>query len=99
MAAPLAEVSVRYPRVELEVREGTTERLIDGLRVGQVDLAILALPIKQPEIVCSELFREPLLVAIPPEHRLAGEAVLALPQLLGERCCCCGRDIACGRMC
>jgi hypothetical protein len=47
--------------------------------------AILALPIKQPEIVCSELFREPLLVAIPPEHRLAGEAVLALPQLLGEK--------------
>lgn len=85
LAGPLAEFRARYPRVELEVREGTTERLIEGLRVGQVDLAILALPIKQPEIVCSELFREPLLVAIPPEHRLAGEAVLALPQLLGEK--------------
>ena len=85
MAAPLAEFRERYPQVDLEVREALTERLIEGLRAGQIDLAILALPIRQPEIVCSELFREPLLVAIPREHPLAGEAMLALPQLVGEK--------------
>lgn len=85
MAKPMAEFRRRYPRVELEVREGTTEKLIEGLRGGQIDVALLALPIKQPEIVCSELFREPLVVAIPKDHPLSGGKALALPQLLGEK--------------
>jgi LysR family hydrogen peroxide-inducible transcriptional activator len=85
MAHPMAEFRRQYPRVELDVRESTTEKLIDGLRGGQVDLAIVALPIKQPEIVCSELFREPLLVAIPRDHPLGGGKALALPQLMGEK--------------
>ncbi len=67
--------------MELEVLEATTEKLIEGLRGGLVDLVIVALPIKQPEIVCSELFREPLLVAIPKDHPLSGVKALALPQL------------------
>jgi LysR family hydrogen peroxide-inducible transcriptional activator len=95
MAAPLAEFRERYPRLGLAVREATTDRLIEGRRAGQIDLPILALPIKQPEIVCSELFREPLLVAVPREHPFAGEAMLALPQLLGRNCCC-GRVLPAG---
>ena len=55
------------------------------MRAGQIDIAILALPVKQPEIVCSELFREPLLVAIPEGHPLANGKALAVPQLTAER--------------
>jgi len=56
MARPMAVFRTQFPMVDLDIRESTTEKLIEGLRSGQVDLAILALPFKQPEIVCSELF-------------------------------------------
>jgi LysR family hydrogen peroxide-inducible transcriptional activator len=51
-----------------------------------VDLAVLALPIKNPEIVCAELRREELLFIVPPQreidqvdlHKLGNEKLLLL---------------------
>ncbi len=85
MARPMAEFRKLAPMVELEVRETTTEKLLDALRAGEVDVAVLALPVRQPEIVCAELFREPLMVAVPEGHELAARPRLAVPQLLSER--------------
>jgi len=85
MAKPMAAFRAEAPLVELDIRESTTEKLVEGLRTGAIDLAIIALPVRQPEIVCSELFREPLLVAVPEGHALASRPRLAVPQLLSER--------------
>ncbi|MBI2688415.1 MAG: LysR family transcriptional regulator [Acidobacteria bacterium] len=85
MAKPMAAFRDAAPHVELDIREATTEKLLEGLRNGEIDLAILALPVRQPEIVCAELFREPLLVAVPGSHPLAERPKLAVPQLLSER--------------
>jgi LysR family transcriptional regulator, hydrogen peroxide-inducible genes activator len=85
MARPLAAFRDEHKNVELEIQESTTEKLLEGLRAGQIDIAILALPIKQPEIVCSELFREPLMVAVPESHPLSKAKALAVPQLVSER--------------
>lgn len=85
MARPMAAFRDAAPQVQLDIQEGTTEQLLNRLRLGKLDIAILALPIKQPEIVCAELFREPLLVAVPEAHPLASRPSLAVPQLLSER--------------
>ena len=85
MARPMAAFRDAAPQAELVIRESTTEKLLEGLRTGEVDLAVLALPVRQPEIVCAELFREPLVVAVPRGHQLAEKPRLAVPQLLGER--------------
>jgi LysR family hydrogen peroxide-inducible transcriptional activator len=85
LAEPMAAFRTRYSGVDLQVREGRTDSLLEGLREGHLDVAILALPVKQQEIVCSELFREPLLVAVSDGHPLSSAKILALPQLLGER--------------
>jgi LysR family hydrogen peroxide-inducible transcriptional activator len=85
MVAPFAAFQEQNPAVRLEIVENTTERLIEALRLGALDLAILALPLKHPEIVFSELLREPLLAALPPGHPLASESSVAICQLSGER--------------
>ena len=85
LVKPFAEFQRQHPKVVLEIREATTERLIENLRAGEIDLAILALPVKQEEMVCSELFREPLLAALPAGHRLAGESAIRLADLSTER--------------
>lgn len=71
MVKPLAEFQRRYPLVQLTLTEAMTGQLVELLRRGELDLAILALPIRHEEIVCSELFREPLMAALPLKHELA----------------------------
>lgn len=84
MVSALAAFRCKYPQIRLHIRELMTEKLIDALRSGEVDLGILALPIKHEEIVCSELFREALLAAVPHEHSLAGANSAALAELEDE---------------
>ncbi len=84
MAPPLAAFRLANPGVTLALRELTTDVLVGALRSGEVDVAVLALPIRHPEIVCAELYREPLMVALSKAHPLAGEEQLELARLEKE---------------
>jgi LysR family hydrogen peroxide-inducible transcriptional activator len=75
--------------VELNIVENLTARLLEGLQTGDLDVAIISLPITVPDIICSELFREELLFVLPNNHplgalpridprRIAGEHLLVL---------------------
>ena len=61
----------KYPGLTLDLWEDQTHALVDGLRSRQLDAAILATPCAAPETTEIELFREPLLAALPPDHLLA----------------------------
>ena len=61
----------QYPGLSLELWEDQTHALVDGLRTRQLDAALLATPADAPETTEIELFREPLLAALPPDHPLA----------------------------
>ena len=74
-----------YPQVDLQLVENTTARLIEGLQAGDLDLAILGLPVASPDLVCCELFREPILLAVPPGHRLSGLERVDLKEVRQER--------------
>lgn len=85
-AAPaVREFEQRYPEIRLELDEQVTERLIEKLRLGDLDLALVALPLKHDEIVCSDLFREPLLAAVAPDHPMAKTGPVSLARLKGEK--------------
>jgi LysR family transcriptional regulator, hydrogen peroxide-inducible genes activator len=71
--------------VDLQLVEDTTAHLVEGLHAGGVDLAILGLPLSSPDLLCTELFREEILLAVPPEHRLARLETVDLRELRHER--------------
>lgn len=48
-----------YPDLRLYLREDLTERLLDRLRAGQVDAAIIALPWDTADFAVVDLFRDP----------------------------------------
>jgi LysR family hydrogen peroxide-inducible transcriptional activator len=75
----------QYPRVDLKLTEDVTARLLEGLQSGDLDVAVVRLPVKNPGVICSELFREPLLAAMAPTHRFAEGLTLAVTDLRGER--------------
>lgn len=55
------------------------------LQAGTLDLAVVGLPVNSPEMLCSELFREPILFAVAAGHRLAPEPQVKLSELRGEK--------------
>jgi LysR family transcriptional regulator, hydrogen peroxide-inducible genes activator len=63
-----------YPGLTLELWEDQTRWLIDGLRNHRLDAALLATPPDAPETTELLLFKEPLLAALPKNHRLAKAA-------------------------
>src|SRR5262245_57100967 len=50
----------RCPRVELIVREDVTDRLVTAVVEGELDLALVALPVADDHLQAEPLFAEPL---------------------------------------
>ncbi|WP_058185609.1 LysR substrate-binding domain-containing protein [Terracidiphilus gabretensis] len=92
-----------YPELMIELWEDQTRALIEGLRGHKLDAALLATAAGAPEITEIELFREPLLAALPPNHRLARaktvkeESITAELMVLAEGHCLANQALAaCG---
>lgn len=85
LAGRLEQFLRRHPAVEVHVVEEVTDRLLEKLTSGDLDLAIVRLPVRRPHLVCSEILREPLLAALPPGHRLEAQTELDPRDLEGER--------------
>ena len=64
-------VHVRFPKLELLLVEEKTEVLLDQLREGRLDAAVLSLPIDDALLHEELLFEEDFLLAVPDDHRLA----------------------------
>jgi LysR family hydrogen peroxide-inducible transcriptional activator len=61
-----------YPELELHVRETQTHILTDELLDGKLDVLLLALPLKNPDLVNRKLFEDKFLLAVPKERKLSG---------------------------
>jgi len=61
-----------YPGLTIELWEDQTRALVENLRNHKLDAALLATETDAPEITEIQLFNEPLLAALPHNHRLAG---------------------------
>ncbi len=71
-----APLRAALPALEIEPWEDQTLALLERLRTHQLDAALLATEEDGPDLVGEALFEEPFLAALPPEHRLAGQAVV-----------------------
>ncbi|MBW3086667.1 Hydrogen peroxide-inducible genes activator [Austwickia sp. TVS 96-490-7B] len=75
----------RFPRLELLLVEEKSPALIDQLRSGALDAAVLATPVGEDGLICEPVFQEDFLLAIPPDHRLAhAEEPLPVDVLSGQ---------------
>jgi LysR family transcriptional regulator, hydrogen peroxide-inducible genes activator len=85
IARRVGDFTRRFPRVNLQFREETTSQLVQTLQAGEIDLAVVSLPLPKADIVCSELFREELLLVVPRKHPLSGHPPVNLRDLRNER--------------
>ena len=85
----VAQVRAAHPGARVTVEEGGTDELPERVRSGELHLAVdfqdAALPREEFEgTERRELMREPFLVALPPEHRLAGETSVRVGDLADD---------------
>ncbi len=73
----------RFPRLELLLREDKSPVLVEEVREGRLDLALMARP-QRSDLEESPLFREEFVLVAPRTHRLGQGGPLAVSDLEGE---------------
>ncbi|MBI3823456.1 MAG: LysR family transcriptional regulator [Planctomycetes bacterium] len=85
LPAALEKLLAAKPDVELSIHEGVTQQLLAATVGGDLDLAIVALPINEDRLHVEELFSEPLYLAVPRRHHLARCKSITIEDLQAER--------------
>jgi LysR family hydrogen peroxide-inducible transcriptional activator len=74
----------RTPQMPLLLQENFTVRLVELLRQGEIDCAIMALPLPEAGLVTLPLYDEPFVVAMPRQHPWADRAYIDSNDLKNE---------------
>jgi LysR family transcriptional regulator, hydrogen peroxide-inducible genes activator len=80
----LTAFSRKFPQVHLTVVEEITPVLLDRLRAGTIDVAILALPLRGHEFESVPLLTERLFAALSKKHKLSSRPFLSLKDLRAD---------------
>lgn len=60
----LAELRRDFPEARISLQEALTQELLDGLKLGSLDVLLLALPIEDGSVQVLPLFDDPFVVAV-----------------------------------
>jgi DNA-binding transcriptional LysR family regulator len=74
----------RYPQVQIELHELTTDRQLIWLREGRIDIGLIRPPIIGLDFASQIIFQESLVVALPSHHHLAKLDTIELSLLAAE---------------
>jgi len=80
----IPDLHAKYPKLGLYIREGFPDILLTALEEGSIDLLFFPLPVARADLETLSLFREPIQVVVPSDHRLAKEPEIDPGMLRGE---------------
>ncbi|OYT91387.1 MAG: LysR family transcriptional regulator [Burkholderiales bacterium PBB3] len=78
------QVIQRTPQMPLVLQENFTVKLMEMLRTGEIDCAILAEPFPETGLAVAQLYDEPFYAAVPVSHPLAQLEVVSSDALRNE---------------
>ncbi|MFZ4480845.1 MAG: LysR substrate-binding domain-containing protein, partial [Rhodoferax sp.] len=78
------QMIARTPQMPLMLQENFTVKLLEMLRTGEIDCAILAEPFPDAGLAIAPLYDEPFLAAVPARHPLAKKQQVTTEELKQE---------------
>lgn len=85
----LAAFHRAHPGVEISLLEDNSDRLVEGVRAGTLDLALVGTATANPDgLDALTIINERLVAAVPPEHRLAKKRRVNLRDLVAYPIVC-----------
>lgn len=80
----IARCRKRHPNLQVNIREDFKSTLIREMLEGELDLALVALPVKESSIQVEVLWKEPLLLVVAKDHALASKPGVTAADLAHE---------------
>ena len=71
----LTQLAIDHPNVRTVIREGASSSLVSNVMSGELNAAVVHLPIDEPELVVEPLFAEDLFLLVDSGHQLSGHLV------------------------
>lgn len=78
------KLRTRLPEVSFVLKEAVTARQLEALASGRLDIALVRPPVSPTRYSSKVVLREPMILALPAEHRMAGQEVIDLADLGDE---------------
>jgi LysR family hydrogen peroxide-inducible transcriptional activator len=78
-------VNERHPDVDIVIVDATTTSLVPQLLTETLDLAVLNLPLTEPDLITEQLFDEDRVLVVPGDHPLAERERIDLAELSHHR--------------
>ena len=78
------QVIARTPQMPLVLQENFTVKLLEMLRTGEIDCAIMAEPFPDTGLAIAPLYDEPFLAAVPATHAFATRKTITAQELKSE---------------
>lgn len=80
----LAAFHRRHPGIRTSFRQAGSLALVEMVRAGSLDLAVVILPVDQPQLETRPLLTDELVLAVPPDHPLRRQPMVRLRDLADE---------------
>ena len=80
----MRQIMKKAPQMPLMLQENFTVKLMEMLRAGEIDCAILAEPFPDTGLATAALYDEPFMAALPVKHLLAKKKSITAEQLKNE---------------
>ncbi|MCK5933705.1 MAG: hydrogen peroxide-inducible genes activator [Fulvimarina manganoxydans] len=74
-----------FPSLDCEIRESVTERLLSDLKLGEIDCAVVALPLHVENVETLPLFDDPFHLAVPAAEAASLPTPVPAPLLTRQR--------------
>jgi LysR family hca operon transcriptional activator len=84
LSAAMRILQDQLPKIEVTVASQYSPDLAQALSRGKLDLAFMRPEAQMPDLEYKVIVKEPLIVALPSDHRLAAQNAIALEDLAGE---------------
>jgi len=84
LPALVRQVIERTPQMPLMLQENFTVKLLEQLRLGEIDCAILAEPFPDTNLAVAPLYDEPFMAAVPSSHPLAQRTSITTDEIRNE---------------
>ena len=78
------QIIEKTPQMPLMLQENFTVKLLEELRTGEIDCAILAEPFPDTNLAIAPLYDEPFMAAVPSSHALAARTSVTAEELKKE---------------
>ena len=81
----LQQLKTKFPNADLSVSSGTSQRLVDKIMHGEIDIAFVSLPVDNSSITTDRLFSDEIVAIGHPTHPRANEKYISAAALAGEK--------------